>query len=1051
MVPWRPLAAATALATLAIQGWPVAPYRALAAVITVNSGGQRSSQTSDLCTLGAAILAANTDAAVDGCPAGSGPDTIVALNGFFQLLVPDPAGGSPPRPFGLPSITSDITIEGGDGAAITRFAGTGIPDFGLLEILPTGRLVLKAVTLNGGRALEGGAVVNQGRLEMVGGIVEHNQALGGNGGGILGPVHLRGTIVRSNQASGAGGGIFGSTNASESIFLGNVAGGNGGAIACEEDGCLVALTTSSLLGNQAARGGAIAARGLSVNRSVFQTNIAALDGGAIHTAGATIRDSLFATNRARDGAAVSGASLTITGSTFHSNTAEGEGGALRITSGPSTLVNSTVSDNLAAVGAGIAAGEGLSLRNATVSGNQASERAGGLRMGAGVLRNSLIAGNSAPIGPDCVTQDATLASDGGNVIGDGTDCAIAPQNDQIGTATTPLPAGLDVLRDNGGPDAGDDTQPMPIPTRALLVESPALDTGNPATPGSGGTACEATDQRGAARPEPPGGRCDAGAFEGQAPVQLAINDVTVVEGDAGPRQAIFTVSLTTASEDVVSVEFQTVDGTAGGEIDYRLTSGILTFAPGQTTLVQVVEVIGDTLDEADETFFVDLVNPVGAVLGRPRGTATILDDDPLPTLSISDVSVTEGIAGGVAPFTVTLSAPSGRPVSVGFTTVDQTATAGEDYTAASGTLTFAAGETSKTIAVAILSDSGAEPAETFAVDLRDPVNAGLGEARGTGTITDTPPAFTLSIADASVQEGNTGSRNVSFTVTLSRLTTFPVTVRYDTADGTAEAGSDYVAASGVLSFEAGQTSRTITIVVNGDTTAEPDETFFVDLSAPTTFVVIARGRATGTIRNDDGSGPPVPITVAERLTLVDAPGVVPPRAISVAESLALVDVPAAVPPAVVTLSETLPLLIDQPAAVPPAAVTVAEGLTLVDQPGAVPPASIAMAETLTLADAPGAVPPATIAVAEALTLADQPGAVPPASIAVTEPLQLTDQPGAIPPTAIDVAETLTLADEPGAVPPAAIAVTEALTLADHPGAVPPATATRGNDSSGGSR
>ena len=224
-----------------------------------------------------------------------------------------------------------------------------------------------------------------------------------------------------------------------------------------------------------------------------------------------------------------------------------------------------------------------------------------------------------------------------------------------------------------------------------------------------------------------------------------------------------------------------------------------------------------------------------------------------PQLSVSDVSVTEGNSGTTsATFTVTLSPASTGTVTVNYATANGTATAGSDYMAASGTLTFSAGQTSKTVAVAVAGDTVIEPNETFYLVLSGASGATLARPQGVGTIVndDTASAITMSINDVSVAEGNTGTKSAVFTVTLSGSSSQTVTVNYATANGTATAGSDYVAAVGSLSFPAGTTTQTISVVVNGDTTVEPNETFFVNLSNPV-GATIADGQGQGTITNDD--------------------------------------------------------------------------------------------------------------------------------------------------------------------------------------------------------
>jgi hypothetical protein len=146
-------------------------------------------------------------------------------------------------------------------------------------------------------------------------------------------------------------------------------------------------------------------------------------------------------------------------------------------------------------------------------------------------------------------------------------------------------------------------------------------------------------------------------------------------------------------------------------------------------------VLPDSLDEANETFNVNLSGAVGVTLADSRGVGTIVDDDPLPSVSINDISVAEGAAGtSLATFTVTLSSASGRSVSVGYITGNGTAISPGDYTATSGTLTFAAGIVSQTIAIQVVGDTTSEANETFVLNLRSPTNVTIAKTQGTGTI-----------------------------------------------------------------------------------------------------------------------------------------------------------------------------------------------------------------------------------------------------------------------------------------------------------------------------
>jgi hypothetical protein len=224
----------------------------------------------------------------------------------------------------------------------------------------------------------------------------------------------------------------------------------------------------------------------------------------------------------------------------------------------------------------------------------------------------------------------------------------------------------------------------------------------------------------------------------------------------------------------------------------------------------------------------------------------------LPVVSIGSASVLEGNAGARMVWVpVTLSTPSTSTVSVHYATASGTAS-GSDFTAASGTLTFAAGVTSRFVVVTVQGDPTVEATEVFTVQLSTPTGATIGWATGTGIIGNDDPSsgVAVGIGNAAVVEGNVGSRAVRFAVTLSAPSTSTVSVHYATAPGTATAGSDFASVSGTLSFPSGVTSLPVPVTVNGDTTFETSETFTVTLSAPV-GATIARGSGVGTLINDD--------------------------------------------------------------------------------------------------------------------------------------------------------------------------------------------------------
>jgi hypothetical protein len=310
-----------------------------------------------------------------------------------------------------------------------------------------------------------------------------------------------------------------------------------------------------------------------------------------------------------------------------------------------------------------------------------------------------------------------------------------------------------------------------------------------------------------------------------------------------------------------SVDYATADGTAQAGMDYTAVSGTLVFAPGETAKSFTVPILNDSLREGQETISISLSNPTSGVTLGSRSTSVIniVDNDPLPGLSINDVSVNEGDSGTTdATFTVSLSVASGQTVTVNARTGLGTAASVLDYQVINGQLlTFAPGETSKTVTVKIVGDLIDEPSENFLVVLTSPTNATITDSQGVATILDNDPPPAISINDVSIAEGSSGTTNFVFTVSLSAPSSFAVTVNFATADATAQTPFDYQSVTGSLTFNPGtfapgETQKTITIPVAGDTANEPDETFTINLTNAQNGT-LARAQGTGTILNDDAS------------------------------------------------------------------------------------------------------------------------------------------------------------------------------------------------------
>lgn len=305
---------------------------------------------------------------------------------------------------------------------------------------------------------------------------------------------------------------------------------------------------------------------------------------------------------------------------------------------------------------------------------------------------------------------------------------------------------------------------------------------------------------------------------------LSISTPTVVEGSG---VAVFTVTLSEAFDARQSLGFATIAGSAKSGSDFTGKSGQLVFAAGQTEAKVVVNLKNDGVSESGETFGLKVK---GAGLAA-YGQAELLDDDGrLPVFSVEGDRTEEG---DYLYFTVRLSEAAKSSVAVNYQTSSGTATNGTDNNATSGTLTFAAGETTKTVYVAAYSDGLAESDEAFNFQLFSPVGANFGPANrtpsATGWILDDDPGAqkrALVVSDVAVLE-NAGRAN--FTVNLSRPLEDDLVIRYSTLSSTAKANKDFVASSGKITLTAGATEAVISIALKDDKIDERDESFKIKL------------------------------------------------------------------------------------------------------------------------------------------------------------------------------------------------------------------------------
>ncbi len=659
-----------------------------------------------------------------------------------------------------------------------------------------------------------------------------------------------------------------------SRFSGN-RGGNGGAIGNLQARFTIENTlfennvTNPIAGQFGGVGGAIYIDGsgggqLVIRSSTFRSNVASRTAGAIHTylyAGGTamtIEDTTFEGNSTQqNGGAIyhQNGGLTITRSTFAGNTTRGQGGAIwLLQASPTSISNSTFTGNSAT---GIAPNNGSSglggailinastaatISHTTIANNHADWVGGGITGGMGggsstTLRGTIVAYNTAANGGNPWNIAHNCSSqllDGGGNLQFPTHANPGDPNDPNCTAVIgigdPL---LGPLASNGGP-----TQ-----TRALLPGSPAR---NRVT---SGCPPPATDQRGVARPQ--GAACDSGAFEAAPIVSMA--NLSPAEGTGAQQPPVsWAVTLSEANTLPVTVAFQTVNGTAIAPADYAAASGVVTFPPGTTSAAIPLDIVEDALDEDNETLTVALSSPQNATLGGAGATATILDDDAAPSLSAADCTAAEGTgASGTCTLTATLSAASGKQVTVGYATLDGTATAPVDYASASGTITFPPGAASVAFPVSFAGDAQDETDEMFVFNLFGVQNATLLDAQGQVTIDD-DDGPTLTVSSPSVLEGNAGTTQAAFTLSLSAASVQTVTIAYTTVDGTASVGQDYQLASGVVTMPSGTTGQSVNVPVVGDVLDEPNETFYLALG-PLVDATAASATIPATIQDDDGA------------------------------------------------------------------------------------------------------------------------------------------------------------------------------------------------------
>jgi hypothetical protein len=793
-------------------GTGATPYSGLAVVLggnfIVNTNADASdADTSDglcdtdlatagsQCTLRAAVEQANADTGsnnINFAPSVTG--TITLTLGELSLTSPD-----------------GISING-PGARVLTVSGNNASR--VFSLFPGSIAAISGLTISNGLAqpsiliptiLGGGGILNVGStLALTDVTVSNNAAVGSaslftptpdaSGGGILSVLGLM-SIVRStiSNNSATGGNAFICPTFPLCATPPNLAGsGSGGGI--ENYGTLL-MTNSTISGNTATGGNGIA------TIPVLATPGSATGGGIDNDGGGT----LF-------------------------------------------LVSVTVSNNTA--NAGTTPGLPIPVVG---TGGGVSQTSGGV-----IIGNTIVAGNKVgpppgiplPTSPDVV---GSFASAGYNLIGksDG-GSGFAPPLDQTGTVVAPLNPQLGPLANYGGP----------TDTHNLLPGSPAIDLGK-----NLGTPPDTTDQRGKPRtfdfnpavgPALAGDETDIGSFELQALNQAPVNAVP------GPQATNEDTPLVFSSANGNQISISDPDaGASPVQVTLTVTNGTLTLS----TTAGLTFTVGDGTADATMTFtgtITDINAALNGLTFTPNanyyGPATLTittndqgnTGDPLPLSDTDVVNITvnsvndapvafDDVYATVEDQPLTIPAPG---VLANDTDVElQALTASKVSDPANGSVTL-----NPNGSFTYTPNTNFSGVDTFTYRASDGI-----DQSNIATVTITVNALPrLNINDASIIEGNSGTANAVFTVTLSFASAAPVTVTVEfiTTDGTATSPGDYQARAGTRTFAPGETVKTISVPVNGDTQPEPDETFFVVLADPVN-AKLADGVGMGTIIDDD--------------------------------------------------------------------------------------------------------------------------------------------------------------------------------------------------------
>jgi hypothetical protein len=364
---------------------------------------------------------------------------------------------------------------------------------------------------------------------------------------------------------------------------------------------------------------------------------------------------------------------------------------------------------------------------------------------------------------------------------------------------------------------------------------------------------------------------------------LFVDDLTFSEADGF---AVITLRLSGPAEGAFSVNFSTSGGFASSsnQVDFTATNGSVLFAAGDVVKTIQIPITNDAQQERQENFWLNLSLPAASqtlvTLSRTEIPVTLVDNDSTqggtPIVSVREVTVDEATEP-FARFVVVLDRPAAQTTSVAWQTVNGSAVAGADFTAASGTLTFLAGQTAGTVEVALTDDALAEGVEQFRLQLSTPAGLLLGASEAVATIgaNDAPlsPKPMLFVDDLTVSEAD---GYAELALRLSAPSASPITVNYFTSNGFASSSNavDYIAVNSALTFAPGQTVHVVKVPINTvDANAETQENFWLNLSLPAasqTLVTLSRTEIPVTLVDNDSTQGGTPIVSVREVTVDEA-------------------------------------------------------------------------------------------------------------------------------------------------------------------------------------